>query len=292
MNKKHLSLALAAALGAGLSTSAFAYGVGDFFGPVPTPIQQAMGGLSIGVGQFHQNYAEHATSGSGLPNPLDTQTGNITAFHIGYAKMGPHFGYNVAYNVGTGNTTYNGYLQNVNTSTGQVTLTPYTTTTQSLSADLHATIRGGFSPIKDFAVIPNVFIGQHGWHRAIQGIGGYTENYYNQYYGVGLTLAGAVPQPGIPLVLQVKYKAGHTHHAYMTSNISNDTAYLGSKPWTQYGVEVDYMPRSNLTVYLSYMHTKFKYGQSQIFQTEIGPAFEPNSTTKQNVTLLGIKYRF
>ena len=57
-NIKKTLIAAAAVTGMGLAAPSFAYGVGDFFGPVPTPIQRAMSGLTFSVGQLHQNYAD------------------------------------------------------------------------------------------------------------------------------------------------------------------------------------------------------------------------------------------
>ncbi|OBS09000.1 hypothetical protein [Acidihalobacter prosperus] len=291
MNRKTLSIASLVGLFFGGVSPSFAYGLGNFFSPVPKIIQQSMSGIVLGYGTLHQNYTEQPAV-AGEPNPLDSQTGNINAYQIKLAGMGDYLGMATKVSYDKGITNYNGYLQSFNSS-GSLVFTPSQVPTQSQMVNFAFELRLGFSPIHDIAIIPDVFLGRHGWERNIQGANGYDETYTNKYFGYGVTLAGAVPDPHVPLVFQIKYKTGHTGSASMTSSNSGDTANLGSEPWHQYGVELDYIPWSFLTVFVSYSHTQFQYGQSQPVTLNNGVvAVEPNSTTKQNVAMAGLKLRF
>ena len=122
------------------------------------------------------------------------------------------------------------------------------------------------------------------------GTNGYDEHYFNTVSGVGITLAGR-PDLSLPLVIQVDYQGGTTHGGRMTNTNTSysRTANLGSKPWIRYGAQVDYTPWSHATVFVSYTHTKFQYGQSQMVN---GIWYEPNSTTKQNIMQAGVKVHF
>lgn len=289
-NKKTLLLALAAATTAFAASPAFAYNIKDFFGPVPGSIKQSLTGLAIGVGALHQNYTELPGSGTGGPNPLDTQNGSIRAIDANIGGMWNYIGFTVGMTYGSGHTSYNGYLQNYNPSTGAVTYTPWQTRTKTQILNDDYKLRFGFSPVRQIAILPDVFFGGSYWSRKITGTGGYTEKYFNIHDGYGVTLA---VNPIKPIVVRLSFQNGHIRDAGMTSSISSSTANLGSgKRWTQYGAQVDWTPWSHMTLFASYRHTKFKYGQSQVFETyDNRPVREPNSTTKHNLVLLGVEFR-
>ena len=114
-----------------------------------------MSGLTLSVGQLHQNYAEHLAPGSGAPNPADTQIGNITSYGLGFDNMGSHVGLSWNMNYNKGDTTYNGYLDN------PPIYTPHTAPTKVKMFDNMFYLKAGFSPDPHIAVVPDIFYGFH-----------------------------------------------------------------------------------------------------------------------------------
>ena len=280
MNKTFRTTTIALTLGAGLglASTAHAYGFSDFFAPVPGSIRQALSGISLSTGTLHQDYSEVIG---------DTQKGDISQTRLAFDGMGAHFGLSTRLTYAGGHTTYNGYVENLQTGA----TSPVSGSTKSSMFDTLLTLRAGFSPLPRFAVIPDAFLGYHIWDRNNDALrGGYDETYGNAYSGFGVRLA---VDPIDALVLSAKYQSGHTSVAKMTSNISGDTANLGSKPWTRYGLEVDYTPWSHLTVFAAADYTKFKYGRSQTITLYNGDTgYEPDSTTKQTSERVGVRVRF
>ncbi len=186
-------------------------------------------------------------------------------------------------NYSKGNTVYNGHWNN------PPTFTPLTMPTKAKMFDNMFYLKAGFSPDPHIAVIPDVFYGLHYWDRNNSSVSsGYDEEYFNTVSGFGIAFAGR-PDLSLPIVIQVNYQNGTTHNGRMTSSLYSGTANLGDKPWTRYGMQVDYTPWSHVTVFVSYTHTKFQYGISQTFATG---SYEPNSTTKQNIMQAGVKVHF
>lgn len=152
------------------------------FGPVSAQTRQANSGMILGFTETRQNYQEFPPAGAaGVPSPMDSQTGTIPGIEIGYQKQNAHIGWGVAVNVSRGNTTYNGYTQNLQTGA----LTPATDTTTNGLVGVHGWFNYGFAlsaaPNLNFA--PGILAGVHAWTRDnSQNPGGYSEGYVNGNY--------------------------------------------------------------------------------------------------------------
>ena len=145
------------------------------FGPVSAQTQQANSGLILGFTETHQSYTEYPPAGSGAPNPLDTQTGTVPGIEIGYQKQDAHIGWGVALNENKGNTTYNGYTENLQT----LVLTPATEQTKNAWGSVRGWFDYGFAPsaVPNLSFVPGILVGLHSWDRNNSANpGGYSEN--------------------------------------------------------------------------------------------------------------------
>ncbi|OBS07909.1 hypothetical protein [Acidihalobacter prosperus] len=271
-----------ALLAVALAGPAYAYGFSDFFGAVPNTIQDAHSGINIGIGQLSQHYQETYNGAS-----LDSESGTIDGHEIGVGGQWSHFGFQTDYSLFSGNTHYNGAVQNIQTGT----ITPVQSQTGNKIIDFDLKFDYGFSPLPGLAVMPDVFWGRHAWYRTLGGVGGYQEDYYNGYDGVGLDVDYNL---GRGFVLSGNVQSGNTFGAYDNIYIGSGTQVdLGSHSWTQEGVKLSWIPSNNWNVFVSYSQTKFGYGASSLstVQTSAGTLslLEPNSTTRQDVLMLGVR---
>lgn len=267
---------------------AHAYGLGDFFGPVPAQIRAAGSGASISGDILSQHYAEHNASGA----TLDAEHGTtIPGFTFALQGQGRHFGFAASLGVAHGTTDYIGALQQLNSTTQKVTLTPYQSTTQNHILNMQLTFDAGFSPLKDVAILPSLFVGRQHWYRQLEGSYGYDELYNSVFYGAGVSVACQLPAH---FVFAASYNRGRTSGASMESDLYGGVLQpfdLGDRSWRVANARLTWqIPHHTLAVYVDYRLTQFGYGQSPVYATPI-PGYgisEPNSTTQWNTVSLGI----
>lgn len=255
------------------------------FGPVSAQTQQANSGLILGFTETHQSYTEYPPAGSGAPNPLDTQTGTVPGIEIGYQKQDAHIGWGVALNENKGNTTYNGYTENLQT----LVLTPATEQTKNAWGSVRGWFDYGFAPsaVPNLSFVPGILVGLHSWDRNNSANpGGYSENYNGYYAAVRLLTQYALG----PIVLGLTTDVGHTFRSQVDGVPgSNGPTTLGNSPWIRLGLKVAYNMFSAASVFVSYSRTTFRYGQSAVNSSGY---LEPNSRTVNDAAEAGVNIHF
>lgn len=255
-----------------------AYGLGDFFGPVPAQIRAAGSGASIAGDLLSQHYAEHL---NGSTTVLDSEQGtNIPGLTFALQGQGSHFGFGASLSVARGTTDYIGALENLKTGA----TTPYDSTTQNHILNMQLSVDEGFSPLKDVAILPSFFVGRQHWYRQMLGPYGYDELYNSVFYGGGLSVACQLPAH---FVFAAGYNWGRTSGASMQSDYGGlPTFDLGDRPWRVANARLTWrIPHHTLAIYVNYRLTQFGYGQSPMDPYGF---VEPNSTTQWNTVSLGI----
>lgn len=253
-----------------LSSAAFA---GGLFGSIPATIRAANSGYELSAGTLSQNYVEILNG-----KTFDSESGSIPTYTVAFNGQGDHFGLGLRMNYTNGSDTYDGGVQNLSTGV----ITPYQGTTDNKMLDASVSLKLGFSPVRNLAIIPEAFVGRHAWDRTIQGPYGYAEDYYNKYSGVG----ASVDYQFRKFILSGDYKTGTTSNASMDSALpGTGTFNLGDHSWKSYGARITWEPNQMFSVFLAYSKTKFGYGKSVI---DSAGYMEPDSTTEQSITSLGV----
>ncbi len=270
-------------------------------------IQQAETGFFFGGGALYQHYAETRTNGT----TLDAETGFIPSFTVGASGMttNPQGGlyWRAAYTRASGSTNYSGYTLGG---------TPVQTTTANTISEFRGRLGDVFAVDHVLgvpaAVIPYLGLGFHHWTRNIDNGSGYggIEQYSDGHIGIGLLGDIAVNRHW---VLGLSVLEGYTVGAQIQSTLPfivdtstgqtsfYDTAThaLGDRPYWDAGLKAIYVIDPTWRVYLRVRRTTFHYGASSatpIFSSAngafIGYSQEPNSSTTQTLTTLGVAARF
>jgi len=254
-----------------------------FFGALPDPAQQADSGITLGLGILHQHYVETIAG-----TTLDSERGSLPVYRLGYAGQWRHFGFGVSVQYAHGHDYYDGSLESC-TQAG-CSCAPVTSRTHNQIVDLTTALDDGFSPVQGLAVIPEVLLGEHYWHRAIDGVGpsdlgSVTENYLDLYYAGGLKLQ----YTSGPVVLGVEGRYGRTFFARMAADPLDGTFNLGHAPVYSVRAQVTWVALPWLKLHLRDTYGSFSYGASQLLHLGNGlTAQEPHSRTQQNLVEVGI----
>ncbi len=142
----------------------------------------------------------------------------------------------------------------------------------------------GFSLGGQAMAIPYADLGARYWQRALQGPGGYTEDYHHYDAMAGLKLQySPVPR----LVASLSGAMGRTFGAAMDT--WGETFTLGDAMTWQSSARLGYRlsPHVELQGTAQYLH--FRYGASGV---DSAGYYEPNSTTQQLNLLVGLSYQF
>lgn len=256
-------------------------GTGDYhlFAALPDTVQKADSGITLGVGILHQHYAE-----SHQGRTLDSERGSMPVYDLGLNDQHDHFGWGVDLQYADGKDHYNGAILQGCGANGCL-YTPYQSTTGNKMVDAVIQADFGFLPLNNLAVIPEVYVGEHYWHRDVGDAGSQTENYNDLYYGGGLKL-----QYGIgPVVLGLEGRLGRTFAATLTTS-AGPGFQLGDRAVYSVGFRAGWQALSWLGVFASDTYGSFGYGASGLVQLGGGlTAQEPASRTQQNVVEIGIK---
>jgi hypothetical protein len=180
-----------------------------------------------------------------------------------------------------GTATYNGALQDG---------TPFNGSTAERIQELTGRIGHGFDLFGAALLIPFGEIGYRYWARSLQGQGGYDEDYSNGEVMLGL-LAQVSPLPH--LVLSVEGAAGQTFGGSMTAGQPVSATFgLGDKPTWRVGGKLGYAVSPRLEITGGLQYEQLQYGASNLVQTGLGPAFEPDSRTRETTLQIGLSYHF
>lgn len=269
-------------------------------------IQQAETGFFAGGGVLYQHYTEVGSSGAAL----DTETGSIPAFTVGVSGMTTNprggFYWRAAYTRANGSTNYSGHY---------VSGAPAQTTTTNTISEFRGRLGDAFGIGRALgvptAIIPYLGLGFHHWTRNVgngSGLGG-IEQYADSHIGIGLLGDVAVSRHW---VLGIHLLEGYTFGAQLQATLpmvvdtSTNQEYsvagthaLGDRPYWDVGLKAVYLIDPVWRVYLHVRRTTFHYGASSptpIFdQNGVFTGYytqEPNSSTVQTLTTIGVAARF
>lgn len=245
-------------------------------------IARASNQVSLGFGSLRQDYREFNDGlVSILPSILDSESGSINSFRLGYTRTFSRVYTQLNLNYSTGNTEYVGYLQ----APGPV-YTPFNTTTRNTFFDLIERVGYTIKTGDSAAVVPYVELGEFYWSREIGRTTIYysgAEEYSHLSLGVGAKL---LFNPVNRLVFEVGAGGGYIVLAGMTTQGHEFT--LGDKPYLSGYASADYAFSGDWHLKASTDYRKWEYGQSDI----VGGFVEPHSQTRQTQYLLSLGYDF
>lgn len=241
--------------------------------------------FSLSVGTHKMEYREVDRLQSSGGDFLDTEKGRLPSMLLNVARQGRVFGQENVYlaadlQTGDGTTRYNGYLQ------GEQGLVPYKTVSGATTTELVVRVGKSFPVGAHFQITPLVGVGTRNWVRDIQGPGGYTETYSNQYYEAGVMGQYAItPQ----IVASATAVTGSTFNAVMTDNMTGaDRFVLGSSQRQLVKLSLDYTVTKNWHVTTTYVQSDFRFMQSPV----VAGYLEPTSSTNTRQVYVGVGFSF
>ena len=180
-----------------------------------------------------------------------------------------------------GSTTYDGYLQSVNT--GQI-LAPYTTTTNNEIFESKLRLQQT-KYTKNYDVGVFTSYGYREWTRDIQGSFPLKEIYEWQYFDIGLDIItyDGPWEAGVEIAYQ--RAVNPTMTAYLNSPIRFE---LGKVDGYYYKFPIGYNFDKNYKLEISYEYNHWDIEASNI----VGGFYEPDSRTQNKIFNIGFTYRF
>ncbi len=278
----------------------------------PAPLYAANNQAGLNIGQLYQNYGE---TSNGQSHYADRQAGGVPDFGIDLSKtFGPIYT-QVSLNIGTGTTNYIGALNQSGVGFNTSTRNTFTNFSGRLGYQLFP------SPNHSVALTPYLTGGYYRWLRDVAGspyndvlLDAHAETYSNGWYGLGMLGQWAVTQRW---VLSAFGEMGHTFDAQMFTwntttfdpalpvNFTQENTYhLGARNYYQIGFGSDDRFSGNWHFLANFSYFHFSYGQSQNMpysitfnqgganETTSGSSDEPNSTTREVLSTVGLAYSF
>lgn len=245
-------------------------------------IVHASNQLSWGFGTLAQDYREYNDGlVPSLPDILDSETGRLTSFRVGYTGMLRGLYIQARLNYSTGETDYVGYLQ----SGYPVVYTPFNTTTDNRIIDLLARVGYAFRAGERLVLVPYGELGDYWWRRDVGPSTPYgiVEDYFHLNLSLG---AKALYSPVSRLVLELGGGYGTTFLAFMTAEGYDYD--LGSEPYMSAYASVDYRFLENWHLKWSADYRRWEYGQSDV----VAGYLEPHSRTEQTQYLMSVGVNF
>ena len=166
--------------------------------------------------------------------------------------------------------------------------TPHQGTTDEIIFTIDGRIGKGFNLHKQFMLIPFIEFGYRNWDRDLHS---YSENYHH-FDAMGGLLAQYAPVS--KLVLSFTGAWGSTFAAGMTATNPTMDFDLDSAGIWKIGGKLGYTFTSKWEILAGIDYKQFSYGKSQlVFNTEDNLYYyEPDSTTKELSTNIGLAYHF
>lgn len=240
-------------------------------------ITSAVTQVSVGLGALQQNYKEFNDGlVPSLRSVLDFEIGNLTTVQIAGGLLLPNFFVEGHLNISSGDTVYDGYLQDIGP---PPVYTPYVGTTSNTIVSLYARFGYPFRPAASVALIPCLEIGEHFWRRDV----GYVEDYSHMLLGLG---GKVLWNPFQNFVVDVGLGYGTTVLPLMTTGGYDFD--LGSRPYRNGYIAFDYRVSQRWHLRLSGEYRNWEYGQSPV----VAGALEPRSETTQVTYLFAAGYSF
>ncbi|OYV75278.1 MAG: hypothetical protein B7Z66_13615 [Chromatiales bacterium 21-64-14] len=257
---------------------------------------QAMNGIFIGGGVVHQHYTEWSRdlpNASTIADPLDQEHGNLSMFRILIAHRFPGTGGwgSIRYDFIKGHTDYIGHTQ---------AGVPLDTTTANTMDDLRLRVGRPFALTDNLDLLPFLEGGYFRWDRAIgNGTPAALEELYTNGYAGGGARALYALSPR--LVLSSTVDVGSIFAAGMEIiNPLNGTTKLGPHLYAGLAFQATLRVYGHWHLFARAAYRYFGYGISNRFLVQKnlgntflqGVAYEPNSTTGQIRTAIGVSYHF
>lgn len=252
---------------------------------IPAPLREVNQTVSVQIGALGQDYFEHDDYGEVPTDYLDREDGTLGALALEGRWLKDAWFYQAQVRLATGETNYDGYLQNLNT--GEIT--PHQSTTDNLMQTARVSI-GYLLPIGGaLALIPGAEIGSRFWNRSLQGIGGYDEQYFDVHAGLSLTAQAALSER---LVASLQAAGGSTVYGMINVDSVDLREELGRKPYYRLGAGLDYRLDARWHLKADLAYERFGYGESNVSEYNGKFYREPRSRTRQQSVLVGVGYRF
>jgi hypothetical protein len=252
------------------------------FVPVSRPIQRAGSGWQISYRQVFEQYTEYAGQGSSLPGGsiADSERGDLRGGALGYRYQGGVLGYGAVVADTEGQTTYEGFTQNVQTATD----TPLTAETGNHRFEARLWLDSAFAlpALPNLAFVPGIVAGDEHWDRHTSD--GDHETYNTAFAAGRLALEHAMG----PVVLLVSASAGRTLRPQVTATFAPDHTFaLRAASWIAYRVRLTYNVDRDMSFYVSYVLNRYHWGQSAIDNG----LYEPASHTTLGQASAGVLIR-
>jgi hypothetical protein len=183
-----------------------------------------------------------------------------------------------------GKTAYTGFLQYSN---GAVV--PFDSSTNMETTDYLVRLGKGFGDPTDGMIMPFVELGGHRWVRDSSSSDpyGYLEVYKHADVDVGVMAQACFSER---LVGSIEISAGSTFASQI--GVPSQHVSTGLKHERLFGAALsfDYAILRRLHAKIEYRQISFHYGRSKVFDTSLGPAYEPDSLTYQGVAMITMGY--
>jgi len=183
-----------------------------------------------------------------------------------------------------GKTAYTGFLQY---SSGAVV--PFDSSTDVESTDYLLRLGKGLGNPAEGMIMPFIDVGRHRWVRDSSRSDpyGYLEVYKHADVDVGLMAQGCLSER---LVGTIEISAGSTFASQI--GVPSQQVSAGLKHERLFGAALsfDYAILRRLHARIEYRQTDFRYGRSKVFDTTLGPAYEPDSLSYQGVAMITLGY--
>lgn len=243
-------------------------------------IRRADNGISLDAGAVDLVYTETAGGAA-----LDTEKGWLPTVGLGLGLLAypnapvPDLYARLEARASVGSTAYDGALCDQFGA-----CTPYRSTTRDKIFTGSTQLGRAFEAGRSLMLTPYAEIGYRYWSRDLGGAGGYGEVYQN-----GNALGGLLVQysPLSRWVLSLSGAAGTTFCAGMQS--FGESFALGSKLIWKARAKAGYRLTGHVELTAVAAYESFGYGASPV---DANGYYEPDSTTRETMLLLGFAYRF
>ena len=241
---------------------------------------QPLSQISIATGILQQDYREFSAS---APNGiLDRETGNLNIMQIqanylptlSIGKLNLPLYLQGQYRQSTGNTQYDGYLQQ------GYYFTPYHTETANTIKDGHLRLGARIDVSNQWQLAPYTEYGQHRWLRTLTQ---YQETFRHNNLSFGVLTQY---QPVKKWQLQLDVATGQIKNAHINIPNLKFSASLGNERVTNLDMTVNYNFSQKLSVGLSGTYSEYRYGASNV----ITGLQEPDSLSRQHTLAIQLTY--
>lgn len=212
-------------------------------------------------------YGEHA---QGPSSPyLDTDQGRVNGGKIVLSGMrresDQHLYVRLSFSTASGHVNYNGGVTVTNGSGAVVGSFPLQERQFTRLTDEEVRVGEGFALGARAMWTPYIAVGAHDWYRSQPATAAapwdYVEKYSHEYAAGGVLLQYA---PSARFATSLTLAVGRTIDPRITAPAYGFSANLGSQPWEQAGLALDYRALEHVSFFAGATFTTFRYGASSV----------------------------